>query len=369
MSSPIRVLGLFAAGALLVLAGFVFFTVHESQQALKLQFGAPIGGAINEPGANEAGLKMKLPWQNVVYFDRRNLEFDLRNPLEIIVANEERLLVDAFVRYKITEPLIYFQTLGAGAGSPDQMRTTFNSRLTSVLSESMREVLGAVQVRDVITERRSELMRSIQAEVTEEARKLGVDIIDVRIRQADFPAENAARVYERMESDYGQQAARIRANGDRRAREVTAQADKEEVEILSNAERQAEEIRGRADATRNCIFAGAYQGVPVRIERNVPEESEGDGTVPALDISRPVIEVPRFSGGGSVNVTPSDPQWTCAYIEDEDASGDPQRAEFFAFYRSLTAYEQALGKDDGTTIILSPDSEFFRYFNEQGRGN
>ena len=161
MNGPTRVLALIIAGSLLILAGFVFFTVREDKQALVLQFGAPVGGSINEPGADEAGLKVKLPWQNVVYFDRKNLEFDLTRPLEIIVRNEERLLVDAFVRYQISDPLLYYQTLGAGGGSPELMRSNLNSRLTQILSEAMRERLGSRSIRQIIDEQRAEIMRLI----------------------------------------------------------------------------------------------------------------------------------------------------------------------------------------------------------------
>ncbi|MEM6748283.1 MAG: protease modulator HflC [Pseudomonadota bacterium] len=237
------------------------------------------------------------------FFEARNLNFDA-DPVEVIVANEERLLVDAFVRYRISDPLVYFQTLSRGSTDPGNMRSRFNDRLDAVLGEAMREVLGEVNIRSIITEQRNALMSDIQENVAAEALKLGVTIIDVRIRQADFPEENAENVYNRMISDYRQQAERIRADGERRAREIVAQADKDAVEILAEANEESQIIRGQADATRNETFASAY-------------------------------------------------------------TKDP---EFFAFYRSLTAYETAL-QDGETTIILSPDSEFFRYFNDTAGGN
>ena len=141
MNTQARILILAALGSLLILAGFVLFTVDEREQALVLQFGATVGGAINEPGTDEAGLKAKLPWQNVVYFDRRNLEFDGR-ATEIIVANQERLLVDAFVRYRIVDPLLYFQSLGVGGASPDVMRRQLDNRLNQILEEAMRDRLS-----------------------------------------------------------------------------------------------------------------------------------------------------------------------------------------------------------------------------------
>ncbi|GGY44063.1 protease modulator HflC [Parvularcula lutaonensis] len=285
--------------ALAVIAGiaasFFFFTVREDQQAIVLQFGDPVAQVDSE----DAGLHTKLPWQNVVKFDAKNLNYDA-DPVEVIVANEERLLVDAFVRYRIADQLLYFQRLSGGSDDAVAMRNRFNSRIGAVLNEAIRQVLGEVQIKDIITERRGELMAAIQKAVAEEARQLGVEIIDVRIRQADFPEENAQNVYARMSSDYNQQAQRIRADGERRAREIRAAADKQAVQIIAQADEESQRIRGAADAERNAIFADAY-------------------------------------------------------------TRDP---EFFAFYRSLTAYEKAL-QDGETTIILSPESEFFRYFNSQ----
>jgi membrane protease subunit HflC len=289
-----------AAGLLILLfaLGSVFFTVREDQQAIVLQFGDP-----RRVIEDDAGLYAKLPIaQDVVYLDARNLEFDLDRPIEIIVANEERLQVDAFVRYIITDPLQYFQRFSQGSRDFRTMQRSFDNRLTNILGEAMREVLGSKRITQIIDTERVETMRTIQALVEAEARALGVEIVDVRIRQADLPDANALRVYERMISDYGQQAQRIRAEGDRRAQEIRAQADKEVVQILSEAEETAQKTRGQADGLRNAIFAEAY-------------------------------------------------------------SRDP---EFFAFYRSLNAYEEALQEGD-TTMILSPDDEFFRYF-QSGSG-
>ena len=288
------------AVALLIVVTSVFFTVREDQQAIVLRLGEPR----KQIPAEEAGLKIKTPFiENVVYLDARNLEFDLDRPLEVIFADEERLNVDAFVRYRIVDPLLYFERLSAAGTNPEVMRQNFNGRMTEVISDAMREVLGDVQIRDIITERRAGLMQDIQTSVAEEMRVLGVDVVDLRIRQADFLDENTQNVYDRMISDYSQQAEAIRAEGDRRATELRAAADKQQVQILAEAEERNQTIRGEADAEANAVFNAAY-------------------------------------------------------------AKDP---EFFAFYRSLNAYEQALS-DDGTTIILSPDSEFFRYFGDlQGR--
>ena len=297
-----RAFGLIAG--LVVVAALIgsmaFFIVREDQQALVLQFGEPVTTADGNVEVFGPGLHLKTPLiQNVIYFDARNLNFDA-DPVEVIVANEERLLVDAFVRYQIDEPLRYYAALGRGQDDPRAMRLRFNERIDAVLDDAVRQVLGGVSISDIITTQRSQLMVAIQNNVSQEASKLGVRIIDVRIRQADFPQENALRVYNRMKSEYAEQAAEIRAEGEREAREIRAGAEKEAVQILAEANETSQKIRGMADAERNAIFAGAY-------------------------------------------------------------SRDP---EFFAFYRSLTAYEQAL-RDGETTIILSPNSEFFRYFNDQ----
>lgn len=287
---------LIALAALVIVAivaiGSIFFTVREDQRAIVLQFGDPV------KTIDEAGLQMKLPIaQDVVYLDARNLEFDLDRPIEIIVANEERLQVDAFVRYVITDPLQYFQRFSQGSRDFRTMQQSFDNRLTNILGEAMREVLGSKRITQIIDIERVETMRTIQQLVEAEARNLGVEIVDVRIRQADLPEANAARVYDRMISDYNKEASRIRAEGDERAQEIRAQADKEVVTIRAEAEETAQKTRGQADGERNAIFAEAY-------------------------------------------------------------TRDP---EFFAFYRSLTAYEASL-RDGDTTMILSPDDEFFRYF-------
>lgn len=295
---------LIAVLVLIVVALFaiasVFFTVREDQQAIILQFGDP-----KRVIADDAGLFAKLPIaQDVVYLDARNLEFDLDRPIEIIVANEERLQVDAFVRYVITDPLQYFQRFSQGSRDFRSMQQSFDNRLTNILGEAMREVLGSKRITQIIDSERVETMRTIQQLVSAEARTLGVEIVDVRIRQADLPEANAAQVYNRMISDYNKEAQRIRAEGDEQAQEIRAEADKEVITIRATAEETAQKTRGQADGLRNAIFAEAYNRDP----------------------------------------------------------------EFFAFYRSLTAYEAAL-RDGQTTMILSPDDEFFRYFQNVNGGN
>jgi len=283
-----------------IVARTVFFTVSERQHALVIAFGNPQEVLIDDPG-----LHVKLPWYDVVMLDSWNLEYDIRQgqELEIIAANEERLIIDAYVRYRIVEPLMYYEAFKSGSDSWRTLKDTGDARLGSVLNGALRNTLGEVTINEIITTKRVELMQQIQRQVAEEARRFGVEIVDVRIRRADFPDQNAERVYERMRSERQQQAQRIRAEGREQAARIEATAQKERTQILAEAEEQSQRIRGRADRQRNAIYNEAYNRDP----------------------------------------------------------------EFFAFYRSLTSYEQAL-QDGQTTIILSPDSEFFRYFeNVNGR--
>lgn len=365
MAGPIRFLIIILVGAFLIFAGSIFYTVREDEQAIVLRFGAPVGGAINAPNAPEGaagpGLHLKLPVDNVVRFDRKNLEFDLTRSIEIIVANEERLLVDAFVRYRIADPLAYFQALSAAGGSSNMMRANFNTRLNNILSEAMRGQLGSRTIRAIINTERAETMAAIRSDVTEEARELGVEIIDVRIRQADFPEANATQVHQRMSSNYRQQAELIRANGDAEARQIRAAADEEAVRIVSAAQETAQVFQGRADAIRNCIFAEAYEGAPAAIAA-----STGESPIDTTQMTDE--EILALSLDEKLMVLEAKLPLTCRLDQSATRRNETQRREFFAFYRSLTAYEQAL-KNNETTIILSPSSDFFSYFNDLNGGN
>lgn len=337
-----------------VLMSFLF-TVGERRQAIVLRFGDPVRVE------DTAGLKFKFPIENVIYLDKRNLEYD--NPaLEIFTVNQERLVVDAFARYQIIEPLRYYESFRQGGASEQVLRREGERRLAAVLESSLRRVLGEATDTDIIKDKRTQLMLRIRDATAEEARKFGVRIIDTKIRRADFPQENEEDVYQRMRSERIQIAQRIRAEGEEQFRRITAQADRAETEILARANRMGLEIQGKADATRNCIFAGAYDGVPVRIDERepgasrltageaVPEDAHAQvsGTAPAT------TDVAVLRPENALTIT-------CEFLPG--GQRDPQRAEFFAFYRSLLAYETALKKGE-TTILLSPDSEFFRYFKD-----
>lgn len=260
------------------------FIVPETKTAIVLRFGEPT----NE--YTEAGLKFKTPIaENVLYIDKRNRELD-QEPIEIIASSQERLLVDAFARYRIVDPLQFYQAV--------RSEETGDSRLQSLMNQTVRRVLGEVSVDDIVSDKRAELMLRIRDLLGQSARPLGVDIIDVKIRRADLPTQNSQAVFQRMITERNQLAQEIRATGNEQAKVVQAEADRRATEIRAEAEEESEKLRGLADAERNAVFAAAY-------------------------------------------------------------GKDP---EFFAFSRSLLAYEEALQKGDAT-ILLSPDSEFFRYFN------
>jgi len=349
-----------AVVVVMVVTSFVF-TVKETEQAIVLRFGDPVRVE------TDAGLKFKLPIENDVKLDKRNLEYD-HPAREIFTVNQERLVVDAFVRYRIIEPLRYYESFRAASGGDQlSLRRAGERRIEAVLESSLRGVLGEATDIDIIRNRRAALMQAIRDVMAEEAVRFGVEIIDVKIRRADFPKENEDDVFQRMRSERIQIAQRIRAEGEEQARRITAQADRAETEILARAQREALEIQGRADATRNCIFAGAYDGLPVRITVNElePVEELIEASEEAVEtIAEAPVAQESFSPSVDFESTRAvaDPstEIRCEFLPG--GQRDPQRAEFFAFQRSLLAYEQAL-RDGETTILLSPDSEFFRYFN------
>lgn len=258
------------------------FIVDERQQALVLRFGE-VKQVKTDPGI---GFKVPLI-EEVVYYEGRILPLETTQ-LEVTPADERRLVVDAFARWRIDDVVLFRQAA----------QTEFNAaqRLASILNAGLREVLGSVRSADVLSPERTVLMARIRDSVRGQAKQLGVEMIDVRIRRADLPEQNLNATFQRMNAEREREAADERARGKERAQEVTATADREAVELVSDAQRQAEIIRGEADAERNRIFADAFG-------------------------------------------------------KDE---------EFFAFYRSLTAYERSL-KGSNSTMVISPDSEFFDY--------
>ena len=291
-STPLLFWLVLAFVAVVVLAN-TLFVVDQREQAVVLRFGEPVR-VIHAPGQSGAGLNVKVPFlENVIKFDRRNLALEADQE-EVIDANQQRLVVDAFLRYRISDPLQYYRTLRNEQIAQDRLERLVNS--------SLRQVLGSTTTSDIISEGRDKLMQQSKMDVTRRAKesRLGIEIIDLRIKRADLPAAIQASVYRRMQTQRQQEAAKKRAEGEQQKREIIASADKEVAITLATSREQGETTKGQGDALRTRIFAQAY-------------------------------------------------------------GKDPS---FAAFYRSMQAYDASLGQGD-TTLVLSPDSAFFKYF-EQG---
>lgn len=279
----------FAGGAAVIVLGLAIFlglssvfTVNQTEQALVLRFGQAIN-IVREPG-----LYFKLPFvDGVVRIDKRILALDLPEQ-EVIASDQKRLRVDAFARYRVVDPLLFYQSLSTIERANEQLATFMNSGL--------RRVLGESTFQNVVRDQRAQLMTRIRDQVNAQAKGLGISVVDVRIRRADLPEANSQAIFQRMQTERAREAAEIRAEGAEAAQRIRAKADRDVVVILAEANRDAERVRGEGDGQRNNIFAQAYN----------------------------------------------------------------QDQNFFAFYRSMQAYEQGLGGD--SRFILSPDSEFFRYF-------
>lgn len=291
MNNTVRTGVLILLGLALIVLYTAVFVVQQTQYALVLRFGA-VRSAISEPG-----LYFKLPLvDNVVYFDKRVLDLDL--PVQTILsADRQNLEVDAFARYRITNPLRFYQAV-------NNIQLA-NQRLSSFTNSSMRNVLASASRDAIVRNERAQLMNRIQDDVNRQAVNLGIEVIDLRLTRVDLPAANSQAVYQRMQTERQREAADLRANGSQQAQTIRARADRERVVIVAEASRRAEELRGQGDAEKNRILALAY-------------------------------------------------------------GRDP---DFFAFFRSMQAYENGLKPGD-TRLVLSPNSDFFRYFNDQtGRGH
>lgn len=232
----------------LAIAGLLssIFIVDERENALVLQFGRVV--AVKE----DPGLAFKIPLiQEVVRYDDRILSRDI-DPLEITPLDDRRLVVDAFARYRIADVNQFRQAVGVGGIA------TAESRLDSILRAETREVLGSVSSNDILSSDRAALMLRIRNGAIQEARSLGIEIIDVRLKRTDLPAENLDATFERMRAEREREATDERARGNEAAQRVRAQADRTVVELVSQANKEAEIVRGEADAERNAIYAGAY---------------------------------------------------------------------------------------------------------------
>jgi modulator of FtsH protease HflC len=233
---------------LAIIASMTLFTVNQAQQALVLQFGEPIR-VINTPG-----LKAKLPFvQNVIYFERRILNLD--PPVErVILADQKPLLVDAFARYRITDPLKFFQTV--------QNEATLRSRLGPIVTASVRGVLGNATLSNVLSEERRSLMDELHREVNTDASRFGIEIVDVRIRRADLPEETSQAVYARMRTEREREASEFRAQGFERAQQIRSGADREATVIRAEATKQADILRGQGEGEATRIYNKAFSQDP-----------------------------------------------------------------------------------------------------------
>lgn len=322
-------------GILLVVLGFLaynaLFVVHQTQQALVLQFGA-IKRVVQEPGLN-----VKLPFiQNVLFFDRRVLNLD-PPPLTVVLSDQRRLIVDVFVRYRITDPVRFYETVNN--------ETQLRDRFAPIVNNQVRSVLGEVTLTSVLSEERDEIMQQIRRSVNAAVRQatveagidttavdttavdeaaedesqvqltdtsqpaerrrrgLGIDVVDVRIGRADLSSDVSRSVYERMRAERERDAAEFRAQGQEQFQRITASADREATVIRAEAQRDADILRGEGEGERTRLLNEAFG----------------------------------------------------------------QDAEFFDFYRSMQAYSEAI-RGENSMLVLPPDNDFFRFFNELPAG-
>ncbi len=276
------VIALLALASIFV-AFFSLFTVPQTSQALIVRLGDPVR-TISAPG-----LHMKVPFiDSVIYVDNRILDLE-SGAEEVIAADQKRLVVEAFARYRIRNPLRFYQTVGSIDGA--------NLRLSPLLNAALRRVLGDVTLTQVVRDDRAALMARVRTQLDAEAQAFGIEVVDVRISRANLPMQNSQAVYQRMQTERQREAAEFRAQGSEKSQEIRARADRDVTVLVADATQQGEQARGDGDADRARIFAQAY-------------------------------------------------------------GKDP---EFYAFYRSMQAYEAGL-QPSNTRLVLPPDSRFFRFF-------
>ena len=275
---------LLVLGLLFATWKLVFFTVPQWMQAVVVRLGEPVR-TVREPG-----LYVKLPFvQEVLYFDRRILDYDAQ-PREVLTVDKQQLVVDNYARFRIIDPLQYYRTVRNEAGA--------QSRLDDILYSNVRETLGRHTLREIVSEKRTELLEQVTKRSDENARGYGIEVIDVRVKRVDLPEKNEQNVFSRMRTERERLAKKFRAEGEEEARKITSGADKDVRILMADARKQADIERGTGDAQAVKIFADAY------------------GRDPA----------------------------------------------FYEFVRTLEAYRKTLG--EGTTLILSPSSQFFRLLKE-----
>ena len=246
-----RVLWAIAAAGIFVVAAvqFSFFTVSQTEMALITQFGDPIR-VILDPG-----LHAKFPMvQTAIFFDRRLLDYE-SPPEEVILGDQRRLIVDSFTRYRITDPLRYYQAVGPTEDG-------IVARLNSVVTSSLRRVLGSETLLDVLSVQRDRIMGAIREQVNGEMTSFGVKVVDVRIRRADLPEENTEAILQRMQAERSRVARQARAEGAEASAKIKADADRQRTVILADARAGAERLRGEGEAQAIAIYANAFQRDP-----------------------------------------------------------------------------------------------------------
>ena len=282
-----RILSLVVVALILAAVSGSLFTVNQTQQALVLQFGEP-KRTIQEPG-----LAFKLPFiQDVTYYEKRVLSLIPQDAEEVILADQKRLQVDAYARYRIEDPLLFYQTVRNERGA--------RGRLEAIIDSSVRRALGRETLASILTGQRNDITRSIGEEVNASVASLGIKIIDVRLRRADYPTATSQNIFNRRKSEREREAKEFRATGEEEAQKIRADAEKTRTVILSEAQRESQEIRGAGDSQAIQIYADSFG----------------------------------------------------------------QDADFFAFYRSMEAYRKSMN-NNGTSLVLSPDSSFFRFFKDK----
>ena len=275
---------------LIVTAAFsALFTVNQTQQALVLQFGEP-KRTIQEPG-----LAFKMPFiQDVIYYEKRVLSLIPQDAEEVILSDQKRLQVDAYARYRIEDPLLFYQTVRNEIGA--------RGRLEAIIDSSVRRALGRETLASILTGQRNDIVRSIGEEVNASVSSLGIQIIDVRLRRADYPTATSQNIFNRMKSEREREAKEFRATGEEEAQKIRADAEKTRTVILSEAQRTAQETRGAGDGQAIQIYADSFG----------------------------------------------------------------QDAEFFAFYRSMEAYRKSMGQNDTSMVLSPDSSFFRFFKDKSG---
>lgn len=265
------------------------FIVHQNEQVLVLRFGEP------QPPITTPGLHWKMPFVDTVeYLDKRILDLDTTEQ-EVTAADQQRMIVDAYARYRITDPLKFYQNIR----SEERVRSVVGPLIES----EIRRVVGSTTLQEIVKDKRESMMKEIAKQVNKEGADYGLEVVDVRIKRTDLPQENLVKVFDRMKADRVREATELRAQGEAENNRIRANADREVTIIKAEATRKSDTIRGEGEGARNAIFAEAF-------------------------------------------------------------GRDP---EFFSFYRSMQAYEASMKAGD-TRMLLTPDSDFFRYFQSPNGG-